>query len=258
VARGKEIVFFAGRRHNGRVIGAFLNALGILAGALAGLTQRRPFSARVQHFFKAALGVFAIFFGLHLVWLSVNGTLGSGLKQLLLTALAIVLGNWLGKLLGLQKLSNRVGRHAAGLLTAAQKNPPGQPATGVIAVTILFCAAPLGIVGAVADGLSNYFYLLALKAVMDGLAMMSFVKMFRWPVALAAVPVLVFLDSITVATHVYAAPFLDSHHWTDSVNAAVGFVACATALVIFEIRRVELANFLPALALAPLLTRLFH
>ena len=32
-----------------------------------------------------------------------------------------------------------------------------------------------------------------------------------------------------------------------------GFIVCAMALVIFEVRRVELANYLPALAVAPLL-----
>ena len=240
------------------MIGAFLNALGILAGALTGLTQRQPFSARVQHFFRSALGAFAVFLGLKLVWLSINGTFESGLKQIFLAALAIVLGNWLGKLLGVQKFSNRVGRHAGSLLNAAQKNPPGKAADGLTAVTILFCAAPLGIIGAVADGLTYYFYLLALKAVMDGLAMTSFVKMFRWPVALTAVPVLAFLDGITLATHFYAAPYLEAQHWIDSVNVVAGFITCATALVIFEVRRVELANYLPALALAPLLARFFN
>jgi uncharacterized membrane protein YqgA involved in biofilm formation len=39
----------------------------------------------------------------------------------------------------------------------------------------------------------------------------------------------------------------------DSVSAAAGLVACAIALVIFEMRKVELANFLPSLAVAPLL-----
>jgi uncharacterized membrane protein YqgA involved in biofilm formation len=254
----KEIVFFPATLHNGRVIGAFLNALGILAGALSGLTQRQPLSARVQHFFKAALGFFTVFFGLHLVWLSINGTFGSGLKQIMVAMLAIVFGNWAGRLLGLQRASNRVGRYAGGQLAAAQKNPPGRPADGLVAVTILFCAAPLGIIGAVTDGLSNYFYLLALKAVMDGLAMTSFVRLFRWPVAFTAIPVLVFLNGITLATHFLAAPFLEAHHWTDSVNATAGFMVCATALVIFEIRRVELANYLPALVIAPLLTRLFN
>jgi uncharacterized membrane protein YqgA involved in biofilm formation len=253
-----EIVFFADPRHTGPMIGAFLNALGILAGALAGLTQRQPLSTRTQHFFRSALGVFAVFFGLHLIWLSVSGTFLNGVKQLFLGVLAIVLGNWIGKLLRLQRLSNQVGRYAARLLKAAQKHPPGKPVDGLLASSILFCAAPLGIIGAVVDGLSGYFYLLALKAVMDGLAMVSFVKISGWPVAISALPVLVCFDAIALATHQYGAPYLDAHHWTDSVNIVAGFVTCATALVIFEVRRVELANYLPALALAPLLMRLLY
>jgi uncharacterized membrane protein YqgA involved in biofilm formation len=240
------------------MIGAFLNALGILAGALAGLTQRQPLSARTQHFFRAALGIFAVFFGMHLIWLSVNGTFLKGVEQLFLGCLAVVIGNWIGRLTHLQQLSNRVGSYAAGLLTAAQKQPPGKPADGLISSSILFCAAPLGIMGAVVDGLSGYFYLLALKAVMDGLAMISFVKIFRWPAAVSALPVLVWFDAIAVATHQYAAPYLESHHWMDSVNIVAGLVTCATALVIFEVRRVELANYLPALALAPLLMKLLY
>jgi uncharacterized membrane protein YqgA involved in biofilm formation len=238
------------------MIGAFLNALGILAGALAGLTRQEALTVRTQNFFRAALGIFAVFFGVHLIWLSVSGTFMNGLKQILLAALAMVLGNWIGKLTGLQRLSNRIGRYAANLLAAGHKQPPPRPTDGLMAATILFCASPLGILGAVVDGLSGYFYLFTLKAVMDGLAMISFARIFRWPVALSALPVLVFFDAIAVMTHQYAAPYLDAHHWTDAVDAVIGFMSCATALVIFEVRRVELANYLPALAVAPLLTRL--
>jgi len=250
----KEIVFFApGSRHNGRMTGAFLNAIGILLGALIGLGLRGPVPARAQNFFKAALGVATAGFGLRLVYESVGGTFATGLKQIFLAMLAIVLGYWLGKLLQLQKISNRLGRRASNIIMPAGKNP--QPAIRSLnACAVLFCAAPLGIVGAVADGLSGYFYLLAVKAVMDALAMTSFVKMFRWPVALAAFPVFVFLGGITVLCKFYAAPFLTAHQLLNSTNAVAGLICCAVALVIFEIRRVELANFLPALAVAPLIT----
>ncbi len=240
------------------MIGAFLNALGILAGALFGFTHRQPLSARTQQFFKSALGVLTVLCGLYLVYSNITGTFSAALKQFFLAALAIVLGNWLGKLLALQKMSNRVGRYAAGLITAAQKKPTGQPSDGVIAATLLFCAAPLGIIGAVTDGMDGFFYLLALKALMDGLAMISFVKIFRWPVALTAIPVLIFLNGITLSVHYYAAPILETHHWINAINVAAGLIVCATALVIFEVRRVELANYLPALVVAPLLARLLN
>jgi uncharacterized membrane protein YqgA involved in biofilm formation len=241
------------------VTGAFLNSLGILIGGFWGLALRKPLSPRMQNFFRSALGAFSVFVGLRLVWLSVNGTFLSGLEQIFIAVLAIMIGHLLGKLFRLQKISNRLGRYASGLITsAAQPNAPRKIGDGFSACTVLFCAAPLGLLGAVVDGLSGFFYLLVVKAVMDGLAMASFVKMFRWPSALSAFPVLVFLGAITFTFQRYAAPFLDAHKLTDSINATAGLVACAVALVIFEVRKVELANYLPSLAVAPLLAWLLE
>jgi uncharacterized membrane protein YqgA involved in biofilm formation len=235
------------------VIGAFLNALGIFTGAIYGLATHKPLPARAQVFFRTALGVSTIFFGARLVVLNLPGGIITAGKQLLLGVLAIVLGYWLGKILRLQKISNRIGHHAANLLVDAQKNPPGKAVDGLKASTILFCAAPLGILGAVADGLSGFFYLLLVKAVMDGLAMASFVKIFRWPAALAAFPVFAYVYGITLIVHHYALPLLEGHSLTASVNVAAGLVACVVSLVIFEVRRVELNSYLPAIFIAPLL-----
>lgn len=239
------------------MIGAFLNALGILLGSLFGLLRSEPLTARTQTYFKSLLGALTAFCGLQLVWLNVSGTFGSVLKQLFIAFLAVVLGSLLGKALALQKMSNHLGRHAAKLLAGAATGSPAKPWDGFKAATILFCAVPLGLVGAVTDGLDNYFYPLALKAVMDGLAMTSFVKMFRWPAALAAVPVFLFLNGLALLVHAYILPLLASPALLHSVGAAAGLVICAMTLVILEARRVELANYLPALALAPILTHLF-
>jgi uncharacterized protein len=236
------------------VTGAFLNAIGILSGGLFGLARRSPISARAQYFFKTALGAFTIFFGLRLVWLSVNGTFLSGLKQIFIALLAVMLGNSIGRLLRLQKISNHLGRFAGRLIANVQLNTPRKISDGFNAGTILFCAAPLGLLGAVTDGLSGYFYLLAVKAVLDGLAMTGFVKMFGWPAALSAFPVFIFLGAITWVCQFYAGPFLAAHNLADSANTTAGFVACTVASVIFEVRKVELANFLPSIAVAPLLT----
>jgi uncharacterized membrane protein YqgA involved in biofilm formation len=241
------------------VTGAFLNAMGILIGGLFGLALRQPLSFRTQVFFRSALGAGTIFFGLQLVWLSMSGTFLSVAKQICIVVLAVTLGFWIGRLLHLQKLSNRLGRYAGNLVVSAQSGPPRKMGDGFIACTILFCAAPLGLLGAVTDGLppmespSGYFWLLAVKAVMDGLAMTGFVKIFGWPSALSAFPAFIFLGAITYACRFYAQPFLAAHGLVDPVNAAAGLIACAIALMIFEVRRVELANFLPGLAIAPLL-----
>jgi uncharacterized membrane protein YqgA involved in biofilm formation len=241
-----------------RMTGAFLNAMGILLGALFGLAQRAPLSVSTQDFFRRALGAAAVFFGLRLIWLHVNGTFWSCAKQIFIALLAITLGHWIGRLLRLQKISNRLGRYAGRLITDTQSKSPPAARDGFIACTILFCAAPLGWLGAVTDGLAGDYYLLAVKAVMDALATFSFMKMFGWPAALSAFPVYLLLGAITLVCQFYARPLLDANGLLDSVSVTGGFFTCVVALVIFAVRKVELANYLPALAVAPLLAWLFR
>jgi uncharacterized protein len=239
--------------------GAFINALGILFGALFGLAMLKPLSLRTQVFFRSALGAFTVFFGLQLVWLSLSGSFLTVLKQLFAAGMGVTIGFWVGRLLRLQRLSNRLGRYAGNLVVLAQSGPPRKMGDGFTACSILFCAAPLGLVGAVTDGFPvgdsgfGYLYLLAVKAVMDGLAMTGFVKVFGWPSALSAFPVFGLFSGITLACQVWVRPWLEAHGLVAPVNAAAGCIACAIALMIFEVRRVELANYLPGLAVAPLL-----
>lgn len=263
-AKGKHffISFTSPARHNQRVTittGAFLNAAGILLGGFFGLAYSQSISLRTQLFLRNVLGVSAIFFGLRLVWLSIERPHFTGsLKQLVAALVALILGNAIGQIFSLQKCSNRLGKHASDLIASAQKNTPAKAANGFNTCSILFCAAPLGIVGAVADGLSGYSWLLAIKATMDGLAMASFVKIFRWPAMLSAIPVFVLFGVITLATRLYVRPFLSSGDWADSINAVNGLITCAAALVILEIRKAELANYLPCLVLAPLFSWMFE
>jgi uncharacterized membrane protein YqgA involved in biofilm formation len=238
------------------MIGTILNVAGILAGGIAGLTRRKPLSAAQESFFKVAVGVFAVFYGLRLTWLSFNGTFLQILRQLLFAVLALMLGKLTGKLLRLQRLSNRVGRAARERIGAAAARPPHRAGEGFKACAALFCAAPLGFLGATQDGLGGYCYPLGVKAVMDGLATMSFVPLFGWGVMLAAVPVLALQGSVTLVCAQFLRPFLEAHGpgLVDSVNAAGGLLVFSVALVILELKKIELADYLPSLVLAPVIT----
>jgi len=79
------------------------------------------------------------------------------------------------------------------------------------------------------------------------------VTMFRWPVALAAAPVFFFFNGLAWMVRHGLQSWLMAQGLADSVGIAAGLVTCTVALVILEVRRVELANYLPALATAPLL-----
>jgi uncharacterized membrane protein YqgA involved in biofilm formation len=242
------------------VTGTILNVAGIVAGGVAGSLKKKPLATSSQLFFKATLGIATVFFGLRLTWISLSGPLLQILKQLGVVLVAMVLGRLTGRLLRLQKNSNRLGQFARERMAAIKPGEAGRFMDGFKVCAVLFCAAPLAMLGSVCEGLTwdgtgslGYYYPLAIKAVMDGLAAMSFVSLFGWGSVWSAVPVLVFQGTVTLLCLRFLQPLLQTHHLIDPLNAAAGLLIFSVALLIFEIKRIEVTDYLPSLAYAPLL-----
>jgi uncharacterized membrane protein YqgA involved in biofilm formation len=229
--------------------GTLVNAAAIVVFGLAALIFKRQLSARTQEWLRLALGAATVWIGLLLVWRSVNGSALQVLKQLGLLLVALILGRLLGRLLRLQKLSNRLGRAASARLAAAEEQP-APLGEGLLTCTILFCAAPLGWVGPVVDGLSGFFLPLLVKALMDGLAAMAFAPAFRWAVVLSALPVLAWQGTLALLAK-SVLPWLAAQHLVDPITATAGLLISFVSLIIFRAVRVETADYLPALVLAP-------
>jgi uncharacterized protein len=235
------------------LIGALLNVAGILLGGIVGLIKRKPLSVAQESWFKVALGVFTVFYGLRLTWSSLDGSFAHILKQLLIAVLALMLGRIFGRLLRLQKASNRLGQKAREMIASASAGNR-RPGDGFKTCAVLYCAAPLGIFGSVADGLSGYFYPLAVKGVIDGLATLGFVPLFGWSVLLAAVPVFTLQGAITLGCAQLAHNFPQYQTMLLSVNTVAGLLIFTVALIILQLKKIETADYLPSLLFAPLLT----
>jgi uncharacterized membrane protein YqgA involved in biofilm formation len=235
------------------MIGTLVNVAGILLGGLVGLVRKKPLSAANESMFKVLLGAFTVFYGLRLTWISLHGSFGQVLKQMTITLIALILGRIAGQLLRLQKFSNEIGQQARERIAAAISPGPRRAGDGFKVCAALFCAAPLGIVGSIQDGVSDYFYPLCVKGAMEGLATFGFVSLFGWGSMLAAVPVLALQGTITLLCKEFVRPFLDSNGLVDPINAVGGLIVFSVALVILELKKIELANYLPALLFAPLI-----
>ena len=126
-----------------------------------------------------------------------------------------------------------------------------------MAATLVFCAAPLGMVGAFVEGLVGFFQPLAVKAVMDGVAAFSFARMFGWTAGLAAVPLVALLTGFNMLGRVVE-PLLVKHGVLGVVLGTAGLIITYVTLIIFEVKKVELGNYLPCLIVAPLLMKLSY
>jgi|SRR5580704_855294 uncharacterized membrane protein YqgA involved in biofilm formation len=233
--------------------GTVLNAIGILLGSLLGLMMSRQFSAPSQLAWRGVMGIVTVIIGLHLAWAGLTGGSTDFLRGLLVLILALITGSLAGRLLHIQKGLNRLGQYAGGRFAKVRRDDPNRFNEGFVVCAVLFCAGPLGIIGAVQDGLVGNWQPLAIKMVMDGLAAMGFVGVYGGGVALSAVPVFVYQGTLTLLVH-RLEPFLQQHQLVDSINTVSGMLIFCVALVILELKKVELGNYLPCLAMAPLLT----
>jgi len=129
------------------MIGTLLNVAGILVGGVVGLAWRKGLSPGRESMFKVLLGAFTVFYGLRLTWTSLNGSPLQILKQLVIAVVALMIGKLTGQLLRLQKLSNRIGQMARERI-ANSPDKPRSMGDGFKTCSALFCAAPLGILGA--------------------------------------------------------------------------------------------------------------
>lgn len=239
------------------VTGTIINVALIFLGGGIGLTTR-PISPSSQKALRNLLGVFTIYVGLSMAWGGVNGHFLAVLKQMSIAMLALMFGNLTGHLIGLQKGLNRLGQYARRQMEQLERLDPSQKgsskvAEGFITCTILFCVGPMAILGALQDGLLHNPKTLVLKGCLDGLATMAFVKTFGPGVMLAAIPVLAYQGSITLLSQ-FLEPIFRDQALLDSVGAVGGLMVCFVALVIFEFRKIRLADYLPSLIYAPLLT----
>lgn len=233
-------------------IGTILNAAGILLGGILGLTLSKKLSSAQQNALKGLLGVFTVYVGLRTTWMSLGGGARGVFKQLAIVFLALVLGRITGRVLHLQKSMNRVGQYAKATLAQANSSSPRRVTEGFMVCALLYCAAPMAILGALLDGLGTGWQTLGLKGAIDGLATMAFVATFGWGVLLSVIPVVAYQGTITLCAGLVV-PFLQEHALLDSVTATAGLLVFCVALIILEFKRIELADYLPSLIFAPLL-----
>jgi len=125
--------------------------------------------------------------------------------------------------------------------------------TGFVTASLVFCVGPLTILGSIQDGmgLAVGFQQLAIKSVLDGFAALAFAASFGVGVSFSILTVLVVQGGLALAGSVLGsfmtAPMINE------MTGVGGLVLMGLALVLLDVKKPRMANFLPALLIAPLL-----
>ncbi len=200
--------------------------------------------------------------------------MASATHNILLTLVSVLLGSALGEALRIDEALNRLGKRIEVMVTRDRVNVPGTTprasiATAFVTASLIFCVGPITVVGSIQDGLTGDYQLIAIKSLLDMIASLTLASTLGWGVGLSTLTILVVQGGISVGAQlagenavglvaertIRAAETLLPLGSTmlDEMTAAGGILMLGIALLLLDLKRIRVANMLPAVALAPAL-----
>ncbi len=226
--------------------GTLLNVATVLIGTTVGLFFGARISPRIQQTLTDGLGLFTVVIGIALALrLLLDSSQPAGTDLVVLGSLLV--GALVGELLRLSDRLDALGEWFQRRL--ARGDQASRVSEAFVTASLVFCVGPLTILGSIQNGLTGDIQLLAVKSLLDGVASMAFAAALGAGVYLAAATVLVVQGGIAAIAWL-AGGGLDQLS-IDATSAVGGLILIGVGLRLLEVRRLRLANFLPALVLAP-------
>jgi uncharacterized membrane protein YqgA involved in biofilm formation len=220
--------------------GTLLNALTVLVGGLLGTALGDRLPPRLLERVILGVGLFTLAMGLRFALET---------SQLLYLLGSIVLGGIAGAALGVDRRLTALGDTLQRRFARAGRESTVSEA--FVTAAIVFCVGPLTFLGSIQNGLSGDASLLAIKSVLDGFTAIALAATLGWGVLLTIVVILVYQGGLALGAAFLAGALTELQ--LREMNAVGGLLIVGVGLKLLSIRDVRVADFLPAILVAPLL-----
>ena len=174
------------------------------------------------------------------------------------STLLVILGSMLiGGLIGSAlSLENRLDKFGETLRQKFKASSDGPFIEGFVSASLLFVIGPLAILGSVSDGMSEGLDQLILKSSLDFFAAMAFASSLGWGVAASAIPVAIYQGAWTLVG-LFLGSVLQPYQ-IDAMTICGGLMLVGIGLRLLDVKKIAVANLLPALIIAPVIATLLH
>jgi uncharacterized membrane protein YqgA involved in biofilm formation len=234
-------------------LGTLINVLAILAGSAIGVLLGNRLPEKMSRTLTDAMGLVVLVIGaLNLLELTnENFAKSTGVFPTILVVLAaLLLGGVTGSLLNIE---GRLEQFGTWLQAKTRGKGDKEPfIQGFVNAALLFTIGPMAILGALQDGLGQGFDILALKSTLDGFTSVAFSATMGWGVAFSAIPVGLWQGLLTILSATLGAVLSEAA--VAAITATGGILLLGTGLRLLQIRMVSVADLLPALIFAPVIT----
>lgn len=218
--------------------GTLINILTVLMGSCVGLLLGGRLPDRFRETVMRGLGLLTLVIGMQMA-LKTN--------HILILMGSILIGGILGEWTRIHQGLDWVGQN---LQSRLGKDGSNRFSEGFVTASLVFCVGPMTFLGALQDGLTGNYDLLAIKSMLDGFASLAFAATFGIGVIFSIGTILLVQGGISLGAHLLDG--LLTTPMIDEMTAAGGLMIIGIGFALLDILHLRIANYLPALLLAPL------
>jgi uncharacterized membrane protein YqgA involved in biofilm formation len=230
-------------------VGTFINVIAILIGSSIGILAGARITKKSQSLITDVLGLITALGAASALAPLWSPTFEAALPKssaLLVILASMLIGGLIGSALSLETRLDAFGENLRKRFKASQESPFVE---GFVSASLLFVIGPLAILGSVSDGMSQGIDQLILKSSLDFFAAMAFASTLGWGVAASAIPVAIYQGFWTIIG--LAAGSVLSQYQIDAMTICGGLMLVGISPRLLDIKRIPVANLLPALVIAP-------
>ena len=227
------------------ISGTLLNIFTVLVGGTLGLLVGGRLPERFQGIVIGGLGLSTLIIG-------IQGALTT--KNFLIMLGAILIGGLIGEAIRLSDGLDNLGNYLQKRLAGGGRLGSSTFSEAFVTSSLVFCVGPLTILGSIQNGMSGDITFLAIKSVLDGFAAFAFAAALGWGVLVSTVTILIYQGGLSILAALVASgvPSRDNPYIVE-MTAVGGLIIMGVGLRLLNIKELKLANYLPALAVAPLI-----
>lgn len=227
------------------MLGVIVNMLAAVVGGTVGTLFKKGIPEKITKSIMIAVGLCVIYIG-------IDGALVG--ENTLVLIVSMLVGTAIGSLIDIDDKINRLGSWVEKKFNKGEKKV--SIAEGFVTATLLFCVGSMTVVGSLNAGLLGDNQMLYTKSLLDLISGTMIAASCGIGVVFSAVSILVIQGGI-----VLLAELLSGVLTTPAINemTCVGSVIIiALGLNLVGISKFKVANFMPAIVLAPLVCMLFE
>ncbi len=232
--------------------GTIINIITVLIGGTLGTFLGARLPEAIRDTVMSAIGLVVLVIGFEMTLSSHN---------ILIPMFSVLIGGIVGEWWDIEDRLNGFGRW----LEERTKYWLGEDERSItrafVTASLVFCVGPLTVLGAIQDGLTGDFQLLAVKAILDGFTSLAFAATLGPGVLLSIITLLLYQGGIAVTAMLFGSVLGEvtkTTPWVLEMTAAGGILVLGIGLGLLDIKRVRVGNLLPAVLIAPLIVVLLE